>query len=225
MSDVIFLFDSQTQGADKSNKPNLCLPHLSFKLMICRRLHLPPKKDIVYLSPMASFSLQHKLDWWSDSLLIRLILQSTCAHETRTACFSSKNRVLPNPDGVLHQKSDHMRTKNGSIPDSTCGGISDRSSPGDMQMQKNQDCVKVKPMGDLHLTQPVVKPINFPPFKLVNGQIGAIRWAQQELCVRYWQPGSLRGIEKLQLPAALHLSSARGIRRQKVTDMEQQMNS
>lgn len=88
MCDVIFcLFDSQTQGADKSHKPNLCLPLLSFKLMICRRLHFPPKQDIVCLSSRASFCLQHKLDWWSDSLLIRLILQSTCSQETRTSCF------------------------------------------------------------------------------------------------------------------------------------------
>lgn len=214
MCDVILLLDSQTQGTDKSHKPNLCLPRLSFKLMICRRLHFPPKKDIVCLSSRASFSLQHKLDWWSDSLLIQLILQSTCAPETSTTCFFSKNRVLPNPDGVLLQNSDHMRTKTGSISDFTCGGISDRSSPGDMQMV-NRDRVKVRPTGDLHLTQPVVKPISFPTFKLVNGQIRAIRWAQQEPCVRYWQTGSLRGIERLQLPSVLHLSSARGMGRQK----------
>ena len=31
-------------------KPNLCLPLLSFKLMICRRLYFSPKQDIVCLS-------------------------------------------------------------------------------------------------------------------------------------------------------------------------------
>lgn len=117
----------------------------------------------------------------------------------------------------MHQNRDHMRTKKGSISDSTCGGISERSNPGDMQMV-NQDRVKVKPTGNLHLTQPVVKQINFPAFKPVNGQTRAIRWDQQET-------GSPRGIERLHLPAVLHLSSAQGIGRQNVTDMEQQMNN
>lgn len=79
--------------------------------------------------------------------------------------FEEQSRVLTNPDGILNQNNDHMRITNGSISDSTCGGISDRSDPGDMLME-NQDPVKVKPTVDLHLIQPAAKQINFPAFKL-----------------------------------------------------------
>lgn len=172
---IFFLFHSQTQGADKSHKPNLCLPLLSFKLMICRRLHFPPKQDIVCLSSRTFFRLQHKLDWRSDSFINPVDSSVNMRSGNWNELFCWKNRaILTNPDGVLHQNSDHMKTMNGLISDSTCGIISDRSNPGDMLIVK-QESVKVRPMGDLHLPQPVVKQINFPSFKPVNGQTRAIR--------------------------------------------------
>lgn len=127
----------QTQGADTSHKPNLCFPLLSLKPMICSKLHFSQKQDTLCLSSLASRCLQHKLDWWSDSLLIRLILQSTCAQETETGCFIWRTGgVLINPDSITSEQWPHEDREKGSISRFARRGVSDRSNPGDMQMVK-----------------------------------------------------------------------------------------